>query len=345
MKKILLLASVAVMALATTTSCQKTHETQTTFKSSEELEAVNVKVKTVSARDVDQLVEFSANVESDVVNKIAPQAPTRIRKINVEVGDRVSAGQTLVLLDNNNETQLQAQLQQLETEFNRVDVLYQAGGVSRSQWEQAKTQLDVMRQSMKNIEENTRLVSPINGVVTARNYDNGDLYSGAQPVLVVEKLSTVKILLDVNEQYFRNVRVGMPVDQITLDAYPGETFQGKVSIIHPTLNTQTRTFQIEVTIANNNQRVRPGMFARVTLNFGSQHHILVPDQAVVKQTGSGERFVYVVNDGRAYHRTIELGRRIGAEYEIIDGLHENDVVVVFGQTLLTDGRQVNVLNN
>lgn len=342
MKKILFLASVALMVLGAT-SCKKSQETQTTFKTNEELEAVNVKTKSVAARDVDQLVEFTANVQSDVVNKIAPQAPTRIRKINVEVGDRVAAGQTLVILDNNNEAQLQAQLNNLETEFNRIDVLYQAGGVSKSQWEQAKTQLDVMRQSMKNIEENTRLVSPISGVVTARNYDNGDLYSGAQPVLVVEKLSTVKILLDVNEQYFRDVKVGMPVEHISLDAYPGEVFSGKVSIIYPTLNAQTRTFQIEVTINNSNQRVRPGMFARVSLNFGSQHHILVPDQAVVKQTGSGERFVYVVNDGRAYHRTVELGRRIDAEYEILDGLHEGDVVVVFGQNLLTDGHLVNIL--
>lgn len=342
MKKILFLASVAVMVLGTT-SCQKSHETQTTFKSSEEQEAVNVKVKTVSARDVDQLVEFTANVQSDVVNKIAPQAPTRIRKINVEVGDRVSAGQTLVVLDNNNENQLQAQLKNLETEFNRIDVLYQAGGVSKSQWEQVKTQLDVMRQSMKNIEENTRLVSPISGVVTARNYDNGDLYSGAQPVLVVEKLSPVKILLDVNEQYYRQVKVGMPVDHISLDAYPGETFSGKVSIIYPTLNTMTRTFQVEVTIANNDRRVRPGMFARVALNFGQQRHVLVPDQAVVKQTGSGERYVYVVNEGRSYHRTVVLGRRIDAEYEVLEGLQEGDNVVVFGHNVLNDGRLVNVL--
>lgn len=342
MKKILFLASMAVMVLGST-SCQKSHETQTTFKTNEEQEAVNVKVKTVSARDVDQLVEFTANVQSDVVNKIAPQAPTRIRKINVEVGDRVSAGQTLVVLDNNNQAQLEAQLQNLETEFNRVDVLYKAGGVSKSQWEQVKTQLDVMRQSLSNIQENTVLKSPISGVVTARNYDNGDLYSGAQPVLVVEKLSPVKVLLDVNEQYYRQVKVGMPVDQITLDAYPGETFQGKVSIIYPTLNTMTRTFQVEVTLPNNDRRVRPGMFARVMLNFGTLNHVLVPDQAVVKQSGSGERFVYVVNEGRAYHRSVELGRRIDAEYEIIDGLQDGDVVVVFGHNLLADGRLVNVL--
>lgn len=341
MKKLMIMASMAIMVLGVS-SCVGNKTTETTFKTNEELEAVNVKVKQVNARDIDQLVEFTANVQSDVVNKIAPQAPVRIRKILVDVGAHVAKGQTLVQLDNNNLNQIKAQLDNLETEFKRVDELYKIGGVSKSMWDQTATQLNVMRQSYQNLEENTRLVSPISGVVTARNYDDGDLYQG-NPVLVVEKLSPVKILIDVNEQYFKDVKVGMPVGQITLDAYPDEVFQGKVSIVYPTLNSMSRTFQVEVQIANANQRVRPGMFARVSLNFGQKHHVLVPDQAVVKQQGSGERFVYVVNDGRAYHRTVELGRRIDAEYEIIDGLQDGDVVVVFGQTLLTDGRQVNVL--
>ena len=341
MKKLLILSS-AMMLVLGTTSCNKTHETATTFKTDEKLEAVNVKVKQVNARDIEQLVEFTANVEADVVNNIAPQSPVRIRKILVDVGAHVSKGQTLVQLDNNNLAQLKSQLDNLEVEFKRVDELYKIGGVSKSQWDQNKTNLDVMRQSYANLEENTRLVSPVSGVVSARNYDDGDLYSG-QPVLVVEKITPVKILISVNEQYYKDVKVGMPIENITLDAYPGETFTGKVAKVYPTLDTSTRTFQVEVQIANGNQRVRPGMFARVTLNFGTQHHVLVPDQAVVKQTGSGERFVYVVKDGKAEHRTIEMGRRIDAEYEVLSGLSDGDVVVVFGQTLLTDGRDVNVL--
>lgn len=345
MKKLSILASMAsLVILASSCTGSSSHQTQTTFKTDEKKEAVNVKVKKVNAREVDQLLEFSSNVEGEAVNAIAPQSPVRIRKINVEVGDRVSRGQTLVLLDDNTLTQAKLNLDNAETEFKRYDELYKVGGISKSQWDQLKTQVDVARRAYSNLEENTRLVSPISGVVTARNYDNGDLYSGAQPVLVVQQINPVKLVINVNEQYFKDIKVGMPVDDITLDAYPGESFSGKVSIVYPTLESTTRTFPVEVKISNPNQRVRPGMFARVTLNFGAQNRVMVPDQAVVKQSGSGERYVYVVNpDSTVSHKTVELGRRIGAEYEVISGVEDGSTVVVFGQALLTEGSSVNVI--
>lgn len=338
----MILASAAMVMLAS--SCVGGKETPTTFKTNEEAEAVNVKVQTVNAREVDQLEEFTANVEADVTNNIAPQSPVRIRKICVEVGQRVSQGQTLVLLDNNSLDRLKLQLDNTEREFNRTDELYKVGGCSKSAWEQAKAALDVMRQQYENLVENTRLVSPCSGVVTKRNYDNGDLYNGQVPVLVVEKTSPVKILINVNEQYYSQVKVGMPIQNISLDAYPGETFQGKVSIVYPSLDANTRTFPVEVRIANNDQRVRPGMFARVTLNFGTQTRVMLPDQSIVKQTGSGEQYVYVLNaDSTVSHQTVVLGRRLGAEYEAVSGVSDGQTVVVFGQTLLNDGHKVHVI--
>ncbi|MCR5395442.1 MAG: efflux RND transporter periplasmic adaptor subunit [Bacteroidales bacterium] len=341
MKKSSLLVS--ALAAVLLSSCMGEKETPTTFKTNEEQEAVNVKSKRVEARDVDQLVEFTANVEADVTNNIAPQQPVRIRKINTEVGRYVSKGDLLVELDDNSLVQLTTKLAQERMDFNRIEELYKIGGVAKSAYEQAKMALDIDERQYQNLMENTRLLAPTDGIVTARNYDAGDLYSGAQPVLVVEKITPVKILLDVNEQYYKSVKVGMPISNISIDAYPGETFEGRVSIIYPTINAATRTFQIEVQIPNLKQRVRPGMFARVTLNFGTANRVLVPDQAVVKQTGSGERFVYVISGGKAYHKTIELGRRLDAEYEILSGINAGDEVVVFGQTLLSDGRAVNVL--
>ncbi len=339
-KSIVLVPALAAVLL---TGCMGSKETPTTFKSNDALEAVNVKSKTVNAREVEQLIEFSANVQADVTNNIAPQQPSRIRKIYTEVGRYVSKGDLLVELDDNNLAQMEISLAQQRIEFTRTEELYKIGGVSKSSYEQAKASLDVNERQYKNIVENTKLLAPTDGIVTARNYDAGDLYSGAQPVLVVEKITPVKILLDVNEQYYKSVKVGMPISNITIDAYPNETFEGRVSIVYPTVNAATRTFQIEVQIANLKQRVRPGMFARVTLNFGTANRVLVPDQAVVKQSGSGERFVYVISNGKAYHKTIELGRRLGAEYEVLSGVEDGAEVVVFGQTLLSDGRDVNVL--
>ena len=343
MKKFAIMASMAALVL--TTSCMKSKETQTTFRTNEQLEAVNVKVQKVQSREVDQIQEFTATVEADVVNNIAPQTPVRIRRINVEVGDRVGKGQTLVILDDNSLAQAKIQLDRAELEFSRYDELYKVGGISKSAWDTQKAQVDQQRRAYANLEENARLVSPISGVVTARNYDNGDLYNGQQPVLVVQKVNPVKLVLNVSETYFRNMKVGMPISDISLDAYPGETFTGKVSIIYPTVDSNTRTFPVEVTISNPNQRVRPGMFARVTLNFGSSNSVMVPDQAICKQTGSGERFVYMVNpDSTVTHKTIDLGRREGAEYVVNSGVESGATVVVFGQTLLTDGRKIHVLN-
>ena len=342
MKKFAIMASMAALVL--TTSCMKSKETQTTFRTNEQLEAVNVKVQKVQSREVDQIQEFTATVEADVVNNIAPQTPVRIRRINVEVGDRVGKGQTLVILDDNSLAQAKIQLDRAELEFSRYDELYKVGGISKSAWDTQKAQVDQQRRAYANLEENARLVSPISGVVTARNYDNGDLYNGQQPVLVVQKVNPVKLVLNVSETYFRNMKEGMPISDISLDAYPGETFTGKVSIIYPTVDSNTRTFPVEVTISNPNQRVRPGMFARVTLNFGSSNSVMVPDQAICKQTGSGERFVYVVNpDSTVTHKTIDLGRREGAEYVVNSGVESGATVVVFGQTLLTDGRKIHVL--
>ena len=114
----------AFAVLATVfTSCVNNKETATTFRTAETDEAVNVKVKKVEARDVAQLVEFTANVEANKVNSIAPQAPVRIREIKVEVGQQVTAGQALVIMDNTNLNQVKLQLDNNRLEFQRIDEL------------------------------------------------------------------------------------------------------------------------------------------------------------------------------------------------------------------------------
>lgn len=338
MKKVLVLSSVVAAVLLS--SCMSNKETPTTFKSNEAKEAVNVKVKSVSSADIDQTEEFSANIEADKVNNIMGST-LRIRRIHTDVGRTVSKGQLLVELDDYSLASTMASLEQARKDFARTEELYKIGNVSESTYENAKLNIDNAERAYKMQAENTRLVAPCSGYVSARNYDEGDIASG--PILTIDEIANVKLLLDVNESYFKQVTVGMPIKNITVDAYPGETFEGKVSIIYPTLNTTTRTFQTEVLINNAKARLRPGMYARVTLNFGSQSHVLVPDQAVVKQTGSGERFVYVVKDGKAMHKTIELGRRVNDMYEVLSGVEDGDQVVVFGQTLLSNECPVNIL--
>lgn len=260
------------------------------------VEKPKVKVADVKARPVDQIQEYTATVEAEAKNNIAPSSPVRIDQIFVEVGDRVSKGQKLVQMDAANLKQTKLQLDNQEIEFNRMDELYKVGGASKSEWDASKMQLDVQRTAYKNLLENTSLVSPINGVVTARNYDNGDMYSGGNPVLVVEQITPVKLMINVSESYFTQVKKGEPVD-VKLDVYGDEIFKGTINLIYPTIDAATRTFPIEIKLDNRDQRVRPGMFARATLNFGTADNVVVPDLAIVKQAGSGDRYVYVYKDG------------------------------------------------
>jgi RND family efflux transporter MFP subunit len=157
----------------------------------------------------------------------------------------------------------------------------------------------------------------------------------------VEQITPVKLLINVSETYFTKVKKGAPVD-ITLDVYGDEKFTGKVSIIYPTVDQTTRTFPVEIKLTNNDQRVRPGMFARVTMNFGTEDNVVVPDLAIVKQSGSGDRYVYVYDNGKVSYNKVELGRRMGSEYELKSGVPNSCQVVIAGQSKLVNGAEVDV---
>ena len=328
---------VALLLTVFMTSCTGGKEKEAV----KEEEKLRVKVADVTARPVEQIQEYTATVEAEVKNNIAPSSPVRIDKIFVEVGDRVKKGQKLVQMDAANLKQTKLQLDNQEIEFNRIDELYKVGGASKSEWDAAKMQLDVKETAYKNLLENTALLSPINGVITARNYDNGDMYSGGNPVLVVEQITPVKLLINVSETYFTKVKKGAPVD-LKLDVYGDEIFKGTISLIYPTIDAATRTFQVEIKLDNRAQRVRPGMFARATLNFGTADHVVVPDLAIVKQAGSGDRYVFVYKDGKVSYNKVQLGRRMGSEYELISGVPDNSQVVVAGQARLVNGTEVDV---
>lgn len=304
-------------------------------------EKPRVKVADVQARPVEQIQEYTATVEAEIKNNIAPSSPVRIDQIFVEVGDRVSKGQKLVQMDAANLKQAKLQLDNQEIEFKRMDELYKVGGTSKSEWDASKMAFDVKNTAYKNLLENTALLSPISGVITARNYDNGDMYKTEKPVLVVEQITPVKLLINISESYFTKVKKGESVD-VKLDVYGDEAFKGTINLIYPTIDAATRTFQVEIKLDNKDQRVRPGMFARATLNFGTADNVVVPDLAIVKQAGAGDRYVYVYKDGKVTYNKVELGRRMGGEYELKSGVPNNSQVVVAGQSRLINGTEVEV---
>ncbi|MDR0294798.1 MAG: efflux RND transporter periplasmic adaptor subunit, partial [Prevotellaceae bacterium] len=225
--------------------------------------------------------------------------------------------------------------------YQRTKTLHQSGGVSKQLVEQMETQIGVAEENLANLEKNTRLASPVSGLVTQRMFDNGAL-TGGQPVLEVQQINSVKIVVNVEEANFPSVKIGMPA-QVRLDIYPEQIFTGKVSLIYPTINQVSHTFDVEIKIENSNLKIRPGMFARVTLNYGTKDHVMVSDKAVIKQSGLNDRYVYVINDDSTVTYTkIILGQRKADRYEILSGLNDGDQVVIAGQSRLIDGAKVTV---
>lgn len=301
---------------------------------------VKVELAVAAYRDVPQDEVYSSTVQAYAVNNIVPQAGNRIKKINVEVGDFVRAGQVLAEMDALNLEQARLKLVNDSTELCRLRTLLQEGGVSQSDFEAVELAYKVSRTQYDNLVENTVLRSPINGVVTARGYDRGDMYAMASPIYVVQQITPVKLLVGISETNYTKLQRGDKVS-ITADALPGRTFEGKVNRIYPTIDAASHTFTAEVLVPNYDRVLRPGMYARVQVTFAVNRSIVVPDAAVQKQQGSGVRVVYVVGPDETVDIVpVTPGRHIGKEYEILEGLSEGARVVVKGHSALRNGSKV-----
>ena len=331
------IAGAAVVAAACGSNAGKQAEQQAAPVVAED---PTVSVVEVFTREVPQEAVYTSTVQAYAKNNIAPQMAGRITKINVEIGDFVQAGQVLAEIDKAQLLQAQLQLQNQEVELQRLKSLYEEGGLSQSDYDAIQMQYNVLKTQVENLIENTTLRSPINGVVTARNYDVGDMYAMSMPIFTVEQIVPVKLLVGISESDYSKVKKGDSVS-ITADAIPGKTFYGRINRIYPTVDPATRTFTVEVKVDNSYKTLRPGMFVRATVNFGKNNNVVIPDVAVVKQQGSGERFVYILNeDGTVTYQKVVLGRRMGAEYEVLEGVSDGAKVVTGGQIRLKDGIKV-----
>lgn len=341
--KYLLVISAIIMA-----SCSANKPVEN--KQDEESAKILVRVQRVETKEVEQEVVFTGNVEAFKQNHISSSSPNRIGKIYVEVGDMVKQGQLLVQMDETMFAQTKTQLLNLERDFARLDTLNQVGSISQQQVDQVKTQLEVLRSTFRSMTENTQLRSPIDGIITGRYFNDGEMYSmtptltGKPAIVSVMQIQPVKVLVNIPEIYFPRVKPGMEAS-ITLDIYPDKEFLGKVYLVYPTIEPMTKTFTVEVEIPNQQMLVRPGMFARVKFGFGKMDRLMVPDLAVQKQTGTNERYVFAVEDNVAVRKTISLGRRINDNFEVISGIDVNDMVVIAGQARLLDGTPVEIERN
>lgn len=332
-----------IFAAAAMVACNSNEKSAATEEVAAESSAVAVKTRVAEMVTVDLTETYTSEILPYKENNITPAAQgLHIDKIMVDVGDRVKAGQVVVTLNRTNLKQLELNLATIQDTYDRMVPVHAAGGISDQQLTELQNSLSLQQEIVDHMRQNSEIVSPISGVVTARNFEDGDLFASA-PILHIMQIDRLKVMANVSEQYYPNVKVGQKVD-IHVDIYPGEVFEGTVSRINPALDSATRTFGVEVTIPNTNERLRPGMYARATFNMGQRTSVMVDDVAVQKQSGSSERYVYVVKDGVVDYRLVRDGRHVNGMVEILSGVEPGEEVAITSFVRLMDGKSVEVVN-
>lgn len=329
--KVLSFLGIAALALV---SCQGQQQVQ-----QETVREELVSTTPITISEINRTLEFSTTLQGYQTMNVAPSLTGKIEHIYVEVGNSVQQGAMLVRMDQNQYTTTKLTYTNLGVQLERMEALRESGSVSQQTYDQTKLSYDQTKESLDFLEKNTYVKAQFSGVISAKNYEDGELYSG-QPILVLTQISTLKALIAVPETYYPYVQKGMKVD-IASDIFPGETFPATVEIVYPTVDPASHTFQVKLRIPNSGWKLRPGMYVKTSMSMGLANAMVVPYQAVLKMTGSNDRYVFIDGGGVAKRVFVQMGQRFDENIEIIsDELSEGDMLVTTGQAKLVDGSKI-----
>ena len=334
MKKTILysLAALALMA------CSKT--TTTTTEQEERVEQVSTTV--LQPREIEREISVSTNLQGYLTVNIAPSLTGKIEHIYCEVGDKKQKGQDLVRMDQTQYKTTKISFANLEIEKQRLELLLTTGSATQQQYDQIMAQYNSTKEQSDFLQTNTYVKAPFNGVISAKNYEDGELYSG-QPILVLTQIDKLKALVAIPESYFPLFKPGMKLT-LTSEIYPDQKFPATVEVVYPTIDASSHTFQVKIVIPNSKQLLRPGMYVTTTIGLGKANAIVVPYQAVEKLVGANDRYVFINENGVAKRVSVTLGQRFDQEIEIIaPEIVPGVEMVTTGQHKLVDGVKINVV--
>ena len=334
MRRITLYALAALVAL---TGCKKTEQKAEDNAEREEL----VELTTLHPQEIQRIITLSGNLEGYQTVNIAPSLTGKIEHIYVEVGDRVRKNDSLVRMDQQQFRTANLTYNNLQIEMARMEGLIQTGSISQQSYDQMKLSLDQAKENLSFLTTNTYVRAPFSGVISAKNYEDGELYSG-QPIVVLKQVDKLKTLVAIPESYIPQVKNGMKLT-LTTEVYPDKTFPAYIEVVYPTVDAASHTFQVKVVVPNGEGLLRPGMYVNTTLGLGKENVITAPYSTVLKLIGANNRYVFLNDNGRAKRVEVEMGQRFGDEVEItapeiVDGVE----MVTKGESRLIDGIKIRV---
>ncbi len=343
----------------------------------EEEKKVPVEVELVSAGSIEERIELTGWIKANQIVDVGSKVAGRVESLSVlsnegdlvavEEGVSVKKGQQLAIIDHDvylaqvaaakaSVKAKEIELTDAEREKKRIVALYEGGSSTEQSKDKAVTAAELSAASLSLAEANLELaqinlrestiVSPIDGIVTAKHIDEGNLIRTGDRIVTIADMKTVRVIVAAAEKYGSDITVGMPVN-IKVDAFAGRVFDASVHSIHPALDAQTHTIQVEIRLDNEELMLKPGMFARVTLITRRKDNVVVIPRDVVLGGKIDRHYVYVLGKGSAnkiaHKRFVEIGIKQADRYEITDGLKAGQTLVVNGMNYLIDGISVEIV--
>ncbi|HEV8396494.1 MAG TPA: efflux RND transporter periplasmic adaptor subunit [Vicinamibacterales bacterium] len=334
---------------------------------------LTVELAKVSRATIQSEITVVGNLIGQLTVSVAPRAAGRVESVTVKLGDRVSRGQRLAKIE---DFDIQEQVKQAEaaqqvseatirqreadlklaqTNAERSRSLFErqllpkqtlddnearyqssiaAVDLAKAQSSQSKARLDELRINLGN----TIISSPVNGFVSKRTVDPGAFVSQNVPVVEVVDISTVRLVANVVEKDLKELQSGNTT-RVEVDAFPGEVFTGRIARVSPVLDPATRTAPIEIEIPNAAARLKPGMYARVSVTTSTKKQALVVPATAVVDLG-GRRGVFTPLNESAVFRALDLGTEQKDLVEVLGGLNDGDTVITTGSSALRDGDRI-----
>jgi RND family efflux transporter MFP subunit len=314
----------------------------------EKIDAYPVNVDTVRLQSLSDHLNLVGTIQANNDVPIVSEAQGKVIKVSAQVGDYKKAGSALIQLEN--EVELAAfktaevNYHKAQKDYERYQVLYAQKSVTDSQLETAKLALQTAESQYVNSKkayEDTKIVTPISGIVSSRTVDLGDYIQKNNTIAEVVDIATLKAMINVSEQDVFNLKVGDKV-QITTDVYPGATFEGKIKTIS-SKGDAAHTYPVEVSLPNSSiHPLKAGMFAH--MSFGSVSHsksLIISRDALLGSVKEAQ--VFVIDGGVAKLRNLVIGNSSNNSLEVISGLNEGDIVVINGQNNLKENYKTKIV--
>ena len=339
MKKITLkLISIIIVALIIFVACSKKQEP----KSDVEFTGKNyVKVALAEQKSIEELLLFTGQLQAVQEAYIGSGMALRIKDILVEEGDIVNEGDLLLLMDDAQLKQAEAQFISAEKDYERMKVLKEKGSISDQAFDQVEAGYKAAKAGYEFLKSNTEIRAPFTGIITAKLKKAGEEFTPMMggAILKLVNINELKIKVCISDKDINLIKKGQKA-KVSVDTYLDETFVGIVNYVSPEADKMSGTFTCEILIDNKDGRLKPGQYARVEIIITERKNaIVVPQKTVVN-----DNEIFVVENGRAIKRTVILGLQNEDEIEVVKGILPGERVVVSGNVGLKDGSQVEIKN-